>query len=84
MLDTPLLTYREPLTSKHGDLAQDELTLKASSLAEHFYKHLASLSEHVQVIVIENSDPPHAIRSLASIEVFTGQPGEGRFGLLAS
>jgi predicted nucleic acid-binding Zn-ribbon protein len=84
VLDTPLLTYREPLTSRHGDLAQDEQTLKSSSLAEHFYKHLASLREHVQVIVIENSDPPQAIRPLAHIEVFTGQLGEGRFGLLAS
>lgn len=83
VLDTPLLTYREPLTSKYGDLTQDEQVLKASSLAEHFYKHLASLKELVQVIVIENSDPPQAIRRLARIEVFTGQPGEGRFGLLA-
>ena len=83
VLDTPLLTYREPLTSKHGELSQDEQALKASSLAEHFYKHLASLEEQVQIIVIENSDPPEAIRSLARIEVFTGQPGEGRFGLLA-
>lgn len=83
VLDTPLLTYREPLTSKYGELSQDEQALKASSLAEHFYKHLASLKEQVQIIVIENSDPPEAIGSLARIEVFTGQPGEGRFGLLA-
>lgn len=83
VLDTPLLTYREPLTSKHGELSQDELALKASSLAEHFYKHLAGLKEQMQIIVIENSDPPEIIRPLARIEVFTGQPGEGRFGLLA-
>lgn len=83
VLDTPLLTYREPLTSKHGELSQDEQALKVSSLAEHFYRHLASLKEHVQIVVIENSDPPETIRSLARIEVFTGQPGEGRFGLLA-
>ena len=83
VLDTPLLTYREPLTSKHGKLSQDEQALKASSLAENFYKHLASLKEHVQIIVIENADPPAIIRPLARIEVFTGQPGEGRFGLLA-
>jgi hypothetical protein len=83
VLDTPLLTYREPLTSRHGDLSKDEQALKASSLAEHFYKHLASLKELVQVIVIENSDPPQAIRRLARIEAFTGQSGEGRFGLLA-
>ncbi len=84
VLDTPLLTYREPLTSKHGELSQDELALKTSSLAENFYKHLASLGEQLQIIVIENSDPPEIIRPLARIEVFTGQSGEGRFGLLAS
>jgi hypothetical protein len=83
VLDTPLLTYREPLTSKHGELSQDEQALKASSLAEHFYKHLASLKDQVQILVIENSDPPEIIRPLARIEVFTGQPGEDRFGLLA-
>lgn len=83
VLDTPLLTYREPLTSKHGDLSKDEAALKATSLAEHFYRHLASLKDHVQVIVIENSDPPNAIVGLARIEVFTGQSDDGRFGLLA-
>ena len=83
VLDTPLLTYREPLTSKHGDLAPDEQALKSTSLAENFYRHLASLKGQVQVIVIENSDPPESIRPLARIEVFTRQPGAGRYGLLA-
>lgn len=83
VLDTPLLTYREPLKSKHGDLADDEKALKATSLAEKFYKHLASLEGKLQVIVIENSDPPAAIETLAYIEVFTGLAGEGRYGLLA-
>lgn len=83
VLDTPLLTYREPLKSKHGDLSDDETALKATSLAEKFYKHLASLEEKLQVIVIENSDPPAAIEDLAYIEVFTGLVGDGRYGLLA-
>ncbi|ODU52417.1 MAG: hypothetical protein ABS98_03950 [Lysobacteraceae bacterium SCN 69-48] len=83
VLDTPLLTYREPLTSRHGDLSEDEAELKATALAEHFYKHLASLKDHVQVIVIENSDPPSAIYGLARIETFTGSQGNGRAGLLA-
>ena len=83
VLDTPLLTYREPLKSKHGDLSDDEKALKATSLAEKFYKHLASLEEKLQVIVIENSDPPAAIEDLAYIEVFTGLVGDGRYGLLA-
>ncbi|KML04089.1 MULTISPECIES: hypothetical protein [Burkholderia] len=83
VLDTPLLTYREPLKSKYGDLSPDEAALKATSLAEHFYKYLASLAKHVQVIVIENSDPPPAIAGLARIETFTGNLGNGRAGLLA-
>ncbi len=83
VLDTPLLTYREPLMSKHGDLSDDEKALKATSLAEKFYKHLARLEEKLQVIVIENSDPPAAIDRLAHIEVFTGLDGDGRSGLLA-
>jgi hypothetical protein len=83
VLDTPLLTYREPLTSRHGDLADDEAALKATSVAENFYKHLASLKDEVQIIVLENSDPPAAIRSLARIETFTHLDEAGRFGLLA-
>ncbi|SPD48439.1 hypothetical protein [Cupriavidus neocaledonicus] len=83
VLDTPLLTYREPLESKYGDLSPDEAALKATSLAEHFYKYLASLAADVQIIVIENSDPPSAINGLARIETFTGKPGSGRAGLLA-
>ncbi len=82
VLDTPLLTYREPL-SRHGDLSEDEAALKATSVAENFYKHLASLKDEVQIIVLENSDPPAAIRSLAKIETFTHLDTSGRFGLLA-
>ncbi|QTQ95605.1 hypothetical protein [Pseudomonas aeruginosa] len=84
VLDTPLLTYREPMTSRHGELAADEAVLKATSLAEHFYKHLHSLKSDVQFIVIENSDPPTAVRGMAKIETFTGLEGNGRFGLLAT
>ena len=83
VLDTPLLTYREPLKSKHGDLSDDEKALKATSLAEKFYTHLASLEETLQVIVIENSDPPAGIEDLAYIEFFTGLVGDRRYGLLA-
>lgn len=83
VLDTPLLTYREPMTSRYGELSDDEKVLKKTGLAEHFYKHLASLKDKVQIIVIENSDPPVAIRDVARIETFSGLEGNGRFGLLA-
>ncbi|KAA0020253.1 hypothetical protein F0A16_00080 [Salinicola corii] len=83
VLDTPLLTYREPMTSRYGELSEDEKVLKKTGLAEHFYKHLSSLKDKVQFIVIENSDPPTAIRNVARIETFSGLEGNGRFGLLA-
>ncbi len=83
VLDTPLLTYREPMTSRYGELSDDEEILKKTGLAEHFYKHLASMKGKVQFIVIENSDPPTAIRDVARIETFSGLEGNGRFGLLA-
>jgi hypothetical protein len=81
VLDTPLLTYREPLTSRHGELAPDEAELSNSPLSVHFYEHLAGLKELAQIIVVENSDPPEQIRSLAHIETFTGRAGVGRYGL---
>jgi prefoldin subunit 5 len=83
VLDTPLLTYREPISSRHGELSQDEEVLKATSLAEHFYNHLASLENDVQFVIIENSDPPNAIRDVARVETFTRAEGNGRYGLLA-
>lgn len=81
VLDTPLLTYREPMKSKHGELSADEEELKKTSLATHFYEHLAGLKDLAQIIIIENSDPPNGIRPLAKIETFTGVDGEGRYGL---
>ena len=58
------------------------MELKQSSLAEKFYKHLASLEDKLQVVVIENSDPPAAIEGIAHIELFTGLDDDGRYGLL--
>lgn len=78
-----LLTHPEPLTSRHGELSEDEEAIAVTSVAEHFYKHLASLKNGVQFIVIENSTPPASIRGLARIKTFTHVEGNGRFGMLA-
>lgn len=79
VLDTPLLTYRDPI----GDdaLTDDERLLAASSLKEHFFTHLASLSNVGQFIVVENVDPPSNLTSIANVVVFRGGSG-GRSGLL--
>lgn len=81
VLDTPLLTYREPLKQpKYGDLSADEKAIKATSLNERFYAYLAGLHDMAQIVVLENSDPPASALQLAHVTVFTGEEDNGRFG----
>jgi hypothetical protein len=80
ILDTPLLTYRDPLVSRHGELQADEQQLKASRLNEAFYAHLNGLGETVQIIVLENEDPPQSIKDLKTTQVFEGTGGTTRVG----
>jgi hypothetical protein len=79
VLDTPLLTYRDPI----GDdaLTEDERALVASSLKQHFFSHLASLKDVGQFIVVENVDPPAGLEADANVIVFRGG-SSGRAGLL--
>jgi hypothetical protein len=81
VLDTPLLTYREPLTSKHGDLSEDEIEIKQTGLPTHFYNYLASLEGLGQIIVLENADPPADLVTNPKIEIFTARRDSGRYGL---
>jgi hypothetical protein len=81
VLDTPLLTYRDPLTSKYGELTGDEEEIASMSLKDYFFKHLAAESVGAQFIILENVDPPANIANLAHVEVFHGKRGGGRFGL---
>lgn len=81
VLDTPLLTYREPIANMtFEELDDDEIAIKKSNVALHFYKHLASLKEIGQILIIENSDIPDSIRKIAKVHTFTGQKENGRFG----
>lgn len=85
VLDTPLLTYREPVkVPRHGDLTTDERALAATTLHEYFYRHLTSLADHAQFIILENSDPPAAVSQSVTVHLFTGVEGEGRMGLFPS
>ena len=82
ILDTPLLTYRDPLKNKKdGALSPDEQALRNTSLKDFFFEHLAAVSKLGQIIVIENVDLPTNLSSVAHVETFTGDPSNGRFGL---
>ena len=79
VLDTPLLTYRDPIGE--DTLTDEERILAASSLKQHFFTHLASLSDVGQFVVVENVDPPLGLGSVANVVMFRGGSG-GRSGLL--
>ncbi|MEQ1804828.1 MAG: hypothetical protein ABL900_05570 [Burkholderiaceae bacterium] len=73
ILDSPLLAYREP------DGNEDDLT--GTDLKEQFYSYLAAWPQDRQVIIVENSDPPSAIKLLSQVEMFSRNPHSGRYGL---
>lgn len=76
VLDSPLLAYFEP----EGD---EDLQLKGTNLKERFYEYLIRHhGRESQVIIIENQHPPQRIEDQLTMTVFTGNPNEGRFGLL--
>jgi len=53
VLDSPLLSYREPLHSKYGALSPDEEMIVKSGLAEQFYKFLIEKSSVAQFVILE-------------------------------
>lgn len=79
VLDTPLLTYRDPM--KKGPLTDDERAIANTSLKDFFFAHLASLQKIGQFIVLENIDPPNDVMRHANMVTFTGDPVSGRKGL---
>lgn len=81
ILDTPLLTYRDPITSRYGELAGDEEQLSRTSLKDHFFRHLSANAHLGQFIILENIDPPADIGDTTHVETFYGRRGGGRAGL---
>lgn len=76
VLDSPLLAYFEPE-------GPEDLALKGTDLKERFYEYL--ITHHgadSQVLIIENQHPTAGLESRLVVSVFTGNPGDGRFGLL--
>jgi hypothetical protein len=76
VLDSPLVSYREPHRSRHGALGADEAVVKASGLKDRFYAYLASHKGDAQFIVIENDAPSGATPD--TIAVFAGPDSDGQ------
>lgn len=81
VLDSPLVAYRDPVTSRQGNLEEGEAMVASSPVREKFFAHLAELSATTQFIVFDNIDPPQRIEELAAPELFSGSLAEGRYGL---
>jgi hypothetical protein len=71
------VTYRDPHTSKYGQLADDEQRLKGSSVRDGFYEYLLNQSDQAQFIVIENDPPPFVFQDRTNVVAFAGPGGEG-------
>lgn len=82
VLDTPLLTYRDPMKKPGDRLAADEQELANTDLKQRFFNHLGHLGENAQIVVFENVDPPDKIADYCKVEAFTNDPTQGRQGLL--
>lgn len=81
VLDTPLITYRDPIRSTLGELTDEERAITQTGLKEKFFKHLAGLGDFGQFILFDNADPPPGADAFGSIETFTNDPDQGRQGL---
>lgn len=72
ILDSPLLAYRAP----EGE--EDDLT--GTDLNDQFYSSLLGLKGDSQIIIVENTDPPAAVREHPQSTMFSKNPHSGRYG----
>jgi len=73
ILDTPLLAYREPEENEVKE--DDDKELASSGIDSRFYKHLHSLADIGQFIVIENSTPPGSLPGVVHQVHYDGGSG---------
>jgi hypothetical protein len=82
VLDTPLLTYRDPFKKPGDNLTADEQELRNTDLKERFFEHLGHIGTGAQFMIFENVDPPSKVNEYATVETFSNDPNIGRQGLL--
>ncbi|HQR44518.1 MAG TPA: hypothetical protein PK598_00715 [Thermoanaerobaculia bacterium] len=73
VLDSPLTTLRE------GTGGEDPEEV-AGEVQQAFFEHLAGLDEDVQVVVLENKEPPASVLKKIRFERFVGRTQAGRAG----
>lgn len=82
ILDSPLVAFRPAEeVSPYGALEDDEIALRGADVARHFYRHLESLNDHAQFIIIENHKSDQEVVAPYSNYQFTRNPTLGRVGL---
>jgi hypothetical protein len=69
ILDSPLVTYREP---------QEHM---GEGVKVAFYRNLAATLAPAQVIILENVEPPDDLKESITFEGFTKNRSTGRYGL---
>ena len=81
ILDSPLVTYRDPTESKYGELSKDEQELASTKLSYYFLNYLSEISHMAQFVIIENIDVPDIKSDKISVETFHGENSPSRRGL---
>lgn len=75
VLDSPLVTFREPDAEEAGLDAGAQARVKQA-----FYRDLATRSQAVQILIFENEDPDIALRAEIVSHIFTKRADQGRAG----
>ena len=75
VLDSPLVTFREPDSAEAGLDARSRQEVKQA-----FYRSLARRAAPDQVIIFENEDPDPGLASQINAEIFTKRADQGRVG----
>jgi len=79
VLDSPLLSYREP--EHASDSASEDDDLRDTDLKDQFFSYLSSMDDDRQIIIIENTEPPKFIKSQPQTQLFSGLDEVGRAAL---
>ena len=72
ILDSPLVVYREP---------DNDDGMFPNEVKDAFYESIAADFSNMQVIILENDNPPNSVRASANIITFTGSR-QGRAGFI--